>query len=163
VQAEASLPEIRDVFKVSAWKWGIDAGSPRWRQLFFKWIFLPFLGFSFKLGIPTPKEVIVESDEHGNTRRIYRWFEDEGIFEYEHQADVGCLDEHWGYTPLPYGRLMPPNSAQYGGTVFPRKAKGSRKWAKPKFTFVVKSRAEEERCQQTLKESLAELNRVLDQ
>jgi hypothetical protein len=162
MQAEASLPETKDVYKVSAWKWGIDDGSPRWRQLFFVWIFLPFLDLAFKLGIPTPKEVSVESDEYGNTKRIFRWYEDEGIFEHEDQADLGCLGEHWGYTLLPYGRLMPPNSAQYGGTVFPRKQRGSRKWARPRFPFVIKDRSEEERHQLALQESLAELNRVLD-
>jgi hypothetical protein len=163
VQAQQSIvPDFKDVFKVSAWKWGIDSGSPRWRQLFFKWLFLPFLSLSFKLGIPTPKEVVVESDEHGNTRRIYRWFEDEGIFEHEDQADAGCLDEHWGYTPLPYGRLMPPGSGQYGGTTFPRKQKGARKWSKPKFPFVIKNRTELEHKDQTLAEALSHLNQVLD-
>jgi hypothetical protein len=163
MQAQQSvLPDIKDVFKVAAWKWGIDAGSPRWRQVFFKWVYLPFLGFAFRLGIPAPKEVVVESDEFGNTRQIFRWWEDIGIYHDEDQADAGCLDEHWGYTMLPYGRSMPPGSGQYGGTVFPRKKKGSRKWAKPKFPFVLKERAEEERYQRELKEHIAELNRVLD-
>lgn len=164
MQAQQSvLPSVKDVYKVAAWKWGVDAGSPRWRQLFFQWIFLPFLDLAFKLGIPTPKEVIIESDESGKTRRTYRWWEDVGIFEHEDQADAGCLDEHTGYTMLPYGRSMPPNSAQYGGTVFPRKKKGSRKWARPKFPFVIKDRKQEEQQQQTLAEYIAELHRVLDQ
>lgn len=164
MQAQQSvLPDTKDVYKVAVWKWGVDAGSPCWRQLFFKWAFLPFLGLAFRLGIPTPKEVIIEADEKGNTRKTYRWWEDVGIFEHEDQADAGCLDEHTGYAALPYGRLMPPDSGQYGGTVFPRKKKGSRKWAKPKFPFVLKDRTEEERQQRALKERLAELNRVLDQ
>lgn len=163
MRVEQSInPEPRDVYKVSVWKWGIDKGSPRWKQLYFKWVFLSFLDFSHKLGIPSPKEVVVESDQQGNIRRIFRWFEDEGIFESAEQADLGCLEEHWGYTPLPYGRLMPPGSGQYGGTVFPRKKDGSHKWAKPKFPFVIKDRKQDEQKDQTLAVALAKLNQILD-
>lgn len=161
---EQPSPETRDVWKVAQWKWGIDRGSPRWKQLFFKWIFLPFQSFSFKLGIPTPKEVEVTSDEHGRTRRIFRWWEDEGIFDTPEQADAGCLEEHWGYTNVPYGRLLPSQSGQAGITIFPRKKdpKKSHQWAKPKSTFVIKDRAKEEREQQDWKECLRRLNQVLD-
>jgi hypothetical protein len=156
------IPRPKDVFKVAQWKWGIDAGSPHWRQFFFNWIFLPFLGFSYKLGIPTPTERIIESDERGNTRVIHRWFEDEGTFDHEDQADAGCLDEHWGYTMLPHGRLMPPGSGQYGYTVFPRKKKGARKWARPRFPFVIKDRKQIEDTDKQWTECLAKLNQVLD-
>lgn len=163
MQAQQSITPLKDVWKVSAWKWGIDKGAPRWRYLFFHWVFLPFLDFSFKLGIPTPKEREVESDEHGNTRVTYRWFEDEGIFPDPDQAEAGCLEEHWGYTCLPFGRLMPPESAQYGRTTFPRKKKGSRKWGALKFPFLIKDRKAEEQREKTLADYLARLNQVLDQ
>lgn len=162
MSAEPShVPQIRDVFKVSQWKWNIDKGSPRWKHLFFNWIFLPFLNFSFHLGIPTPKEVIVESDEHGNVRRTFRWFEDEGIFEHEDQADAGCLDEHWGYCRLPYGQLMPPGSGSYSTAVFPRK-KNPRKWARRTFPFIIKDRKQDEQKEETLARTLEHLNQVLD-
>jgi hypothetical protein len=154
--------ETRDVFKVAQWKWNIDKGAPLWKRLFFKYAFLPFLSFSFRLGIPTPKEVIVDADEHGRVRRTFRWWEDEGIFECADQAEVGCLDEHWGYTNLPFGRLMAPGSGQYGVTIFPRKKKGSRQWAKLAFPIILKDRKLEEREQRMLLEGLAELNRALD-
>lgn len=162
---EQSCADTRDVWKVAQWKWGIDKGSPHWKQLFFNWIFLPFLDFAFKLGIPSPKEVVVETDENGRVRRIYRWFEDEGIFDDPDQADAGCLDEHWGYTNLPFGRLMPSESATYGRTIFPRKQdpKKALQWAKPKSTFVIKSRKQEEQQQRTLTDYIAQLNRILDQ
>lgn len=162
MRAEQSIPQLetKDVYKVSVWKWGIDKGSPRWKQIFFRWIFLPFLGFSHRLGIPSPKEKIVESDENGRQRVTFRWFEDEGIFEHEDQADAGCLDEHWGYCRLPYGRLMPPDSASYSGTVFPRKKKGAKKWAKPKFPFLIKDRKEDEQQEETLMEYLEKINRL---
>lgn len=168
MRAERSIVEPdtkpRDVWKVAQWKWGIDVGSPWWKRWYFKYIFLPFQSFSFKLGIPTPKEVVVESDEQGRTRHTFRWWEDEGIFDDPDQADAGCLEEHWGYTNLPYGRLMPSESGQYGVTVFPRKKdpKKSHQWAKPKSTFVIKDRAKEEREQRDWKESLRKLNQVLD-
>jgi hypothetical protein len=151
------------VFKVSAWKWGIDDGSPLWRRLFFDWVFLPFLDFAFKLGIPAPKEVLVESDKHGNIRRTYRWFEDQGIFPDEHQAEAGCLGERWGYTQLPYGRLMPPDSAQYSGTIFPRKQRDSRKWAKLKFPFIIKDCKQEDNDRRMIADFIRRMHQVLDQ
>lgn len=161
---EQPRPETRDVWKVAQWKWGIDDGSPRWKQLFFKYVFLPFQSFSFRLGIPTPKEVVVEYDNDQRViRRTFRWWEDEGIFDDPDQADAGCLDEHWGYTNLPHGRLMPSGSGTYGVTVFPRKQHPkSYQWAKPKSTFVIKERKKEELQQQTLAEYIKQLHQVLD-
>lgn len=157
-----SNTDTRDVYKVAQWKLTVDVGSPWWRKAYHRFIFIPLLDFSFGwMGVPTPKEVIVESDERGQIKRIYRWYEDEGIFEHPDQAEAGCLAEHWGYVRLPLGRLMPPDSAQYAGTIFPRK-KNWHKWAKPTLSLVIKDRAEEERTQRTLKEYLAELNQVLD-
>lgn len=162
MRAEQSItPEPKDCYKVSQWKWNIDESAPWWRRAFFKWIFLPFQLFSLKLGIPTPKEVIIESDGEGRTRHTFRWFEDEGIFEHPEQADAGCLDEHWGYTKLPYGRLMPSDSAQYSGTVFPRK-KNPVKWAKPTLSLVIKDRKQDEREHEQLAACLNRLNQVLD-
>lgn len=169
MRAERSItitPEPRDVYKVAQWKWNIDEGSPRWKQLFFKYVFLPFQSFSFKLGVPTPKEVVVEYDEQRRiVQRTFRWWEDEGIFDDPDQADAGCLAEHWGYTNLPHGRLMPSESGTYGVTIFPRKQrpKQSHQWAKPRSVFVIKDRKQEERQQQTLAEYIAQLHRVLDQ
>lgn len=161
---EQPRPETKDVYKVAQWKWGIDAGSPLWKRLFFKWIFLPFQSFSFRIGIPTPKEVEVTSDEHGRVTRVFRWWEDEGIFDDPEKADAACLEEHWGYTNLPHGRLMHSRSGTYGVTIFPRKKdrKQSHKWAKPKSTFIMKDRVKEERDQQILNKYLARLNQALD-
>lgn len=160
---EHSCPETKDVWKVAQWKWGIDKGSPRWKQLFFNYIFLPFQSFSFKLGIPSPKEVIVEFDERERViRRTFRWWEDEGIFDDPDQADAGCLEEHWGYTNLPHGRLMPSGSGTYGATIFPRKQspKKSHQWAKPKSTFVIKDRKKDEREQETLAHYLEKITHL---
>lgn len=153
--------ETKDVYKVAQWKWNIDKAAPLWKRLFFTWIFLPFQSLSFRLGIPTPKEVIVEADEKGRVRRTFRWWEDEGIFDSAEQANAGCLEEHWGYTNLPYGRLMPPDSAQYGVTIFPRKKKNSRQWAKLAFPFILKDRKKDERERRAVAQCLEQVNQVL--
>lgn len=155
-------PQPRDVWKVSQWKWNIDTYEPWWRKAFFRYIFLKFLDFSFgTLKVPIPKEVVVESDDKGNVRRTFRWFEDEGIFGSEEQADIACLAEHWGYKKIPFGRLMPSESSQYSGTIFPRK-KNPRKWAKPVLSLVTKDRIADEQRDKEWVECLAKLNQVLD-
>ena len=156
------IPETRDVWKVSQWKWNLDASAPWWQRWFFKYVYLNFLLFSYSVfKVPAVKEVIVESDANGNIRRTFRWSEDEGIFEHELQADAGCLGEHWGYCRLPFGRLMPPDSAQYSGTIFPRK-KNPKKWANPKLSLVIKDRVADERRDKQWAEFLAKMNQVLD-
>lgn len=157
------------IFKVSEWKWGVDAGSPWWRQLFFKWIFLPFMDFSFGVvGIPTPKECEVTSDERGRVTRRYSWFEDLAFLPDADMAENACLNAHTGYKEVFYGKVAPHESAQSSGTVFPRKKKGSHKFAKPVLSLVIKDRKQEEREQQereaskqALAECLREVNREL--
>jgi hypothetical protein len=155
-------PESRDVWKVSQWKWNLDDGAPWWQRWYFRLAYLPFLLFSYSIfKVPAVKEVLVESDAQGNVRRTFRWSEDEGIFEYEDQADAGCLGEHWGYCKLPFGRLMPPDSAQYSGTIFPRK-KNPKRWANPKLRLVIKDRVADERRDKQWAEFLSRMNQVLD-
>jgi hypothetical protein len=155
------LPD-QDVFKVSEWKWNVDAGSPWWRRLFFKYVFLPFINFSFgTMKVPTPKEVTVESDEKGNIQRTFVWFEDIAILPDEDMADRACLNEHTGYKRMTYGRVAPSESAQRYGTVFPRK-KNPRRFAKPVLSLVIKDRIEDERQNKEWLDCLAKLNQELD-
>jgi hypothetical protein len=162
MRAEHSLPEAKDVYKVIQWKQDIDSTEPWWKRAFHRYIYLPFQDLAFSLGIPAVKEVTIEADEQGRIRRTFRWCEDQGIFETEEQADAGCLTERWGYTKLPYGRLVPADSAQYdGGTTYPRK-KNPKRWTKPTLSLIVKDRIKEEREQQSLSTALARLNQVLD-
>lgn len=162
MRAEHHIDTPRDVYKVAQWKYEIDPSEAWWRRAYFRYIYLPFLNFSFgRMGVPAVKEVAVESDDSGNVRRVFSWYEDEGIFESEDAARAGCLGERWGYTKLPLGRLMPSESAQYSGTIFPRK-KNPTKWAKPVLSLVINDRKQIERERQCLQECLTELNRVLD-
>lgn len=160
MQVEQRLPE-KDVFKVSEWKWNLDAGSPWWQQKFFHWVFLPFLNFSFgTMKVPTPKEVTVESDEKGRVRRTFAWFEDLAILPDEDMADLACLNEHTGYKRMIYGRVADSRSAQYSGTIFPRK-KNPRKWAKPVLGLVITPRKEVARSLATLRQETEKLSEVL--
>lgn len=162
MRAEQTLPtELREVYKVSQWKHDVDPTEPLWRRLYFRYIFLPFLNFSFGLGIPGVKEVVVESDEKGRVRRRFAWFEDQAIYASPEEADLGCLGERWCYTKLPFGRMMPSESAQYSGPVFPRR-KNPRRWVKPTLSLIIKDRKREEHEQSELASCLNELNRVLD-
>lgn len=106
-------------------------------------------------------EVTVESDEKGRVRRTYRWFEDEGIFDDEDQADLACLTEHHGYRKMLKNRVHPSESTQTFGTIFPRK-KNPRKWAKPTFTLLAKDRRKEEHEQKLLKEYITRIDQALD-
>lgn len=157
------LVEPCDVFKVSEWKWNVDKGSPWWRRAYFRHIFLRFLNFSFGfMKVPTPKGAKVTADEKGRVTTTYFWFEDVAILDDEDKADAACLNEHTGYKRMRFGQIAPSESAQYSGTVFPRK-KDPKKWANPKLSLIIKDRVKEGREQQVLSQALARLNQVLDQ
>lgn len=163
MRAEQSInSDSRDVFKVSVWKTKPDPSAPWWQRYFHRYIYLPFQNFSITvMKIPPAKQVIVESDAQGNIRKTFGWFEDIGIFEHEDQADAGCLTESEFYTRLPYGRLMPKETAQYeyGCPTFPRK-KNPKRWAKPVLSLVIKDRKQDEQEQATLIEYLNKINRL---
>ena len=168
MRAEDRIPTPKTGWKVSVWKDDVDPSSPWWRKAFFKHVYLRFWDLSFKLGIPKAKEVTIESDEHGNSRRTYRWFEDISVFDHEDQADAACLTERYLYTEIPHGQSAPFDSAQLKGSVFPRKKK-PRKWANPVFSLILKDRKQEEieqqereQGKQALAQCLNELNHVLD-
>lgn len=165
MQAEQSVsPEPGHVFKVSAWKTKPDLSAPWWQRWFHRFVYLPFQSFSITvMKIPPTKQVIVESDAQGNIKKTFGWFEDLGIFEHEEQADAGCLIESDFYTRLPFGRLMPAQSAQYeyGSPTFPRK-KNPKKWASPVLSLVIKDRKQDERKEEQWRECIAKLNHILD-
>lgn len=161
MRAEGHLSKPKTIWKVSVWKDDIDPASPWWRRAYFKYVYLPFIDLSFRLGIPKTKEVIVESDDQGRVRRTYQWFEDVGSFDTEEQADAACLTERYGYKEQPHGQLGPYESAQFKGTTFPRK-KNPRKWAKPVLSLVIKDRKADEQERATLAQCLQALNQELD-
>lgn len=162
MRAEDRLPSrVKTDWKVSVWKDDIDPASSWWKKLYFRHVYLPFLDFSFRLGIPKAKEVVVESDEHGNVRRTFQWFEDIGTFDTEEQADAACLTDRYGYMEIPHGQSAPFESVQFKGTVFPRKKK-PKKWAKPVLGLVAKERKQEEHDQDAISKCLKRLHQALE-
>lgn len=154
------LPDVdQDVYLVAQWKYELDSRCTRWQCWWFKYIFLPIVRFSFRrVGIPPVTEVTAEGG-----KITCSWYEIEGVFADADEADLACLGRYWSYKRFPFGRLLPPESAQYGTTIFPR-AKNPRNRHQPqRLALVVKDRIKEEQEQRTLADYLAQLNRVLDQ
>jgi len=146
------------VWMVAHWKWELDSGTSWYRRMFFKYVFRPFIHFSWQvMKIPCPKGIEIE----GKKQRIL-WFENGGFFSSEDQADIACTGEWHGYKDVPLDRCFPFESAQYSSLVFPRQKNPRQYRPTPTFNLVLKDRNDEERKARTLKESLAELNRVLD-
>lgn len=158
---EHLTPKLKTDWKVMVWKDDIDPASPKWKKFYFKHIYLRFLDFSFWLGIPKTKEVIIEADQRGNVRRTFQWFEDIASFDTEEQADAACLTDRYGYMEIPHGQSAPFESAQLKGTVFPRK-KNPKKWSKPILSLIVKDRKQEEREQDLIRKYVKRLHQALD-
>jgi hypothetical protein len=165
MRVERSLtpaPEDEHCFKVSHWKWEPDPTAPWWQHIFFHWAYLPFQNFSLQVfNIPSVMEVIIESDEQGKTRRIFRWFEDGAVFDDEDQADLACLTEHHSYRKTLKNRVHPSESTQTFGSIFPRKKK-PHKWARPTFRLFAKDRRKEDSEQKLLKKYIARIDQALD-
>jgi hypothetical protein len=146
------------VWMVAHWKWELDAGTAWYRRVFFKYVFRPFIHFSWKvMKIPCPKGVQVEGG-----RVTCFWFENGGFFSSEDQADIACVNELHGYKDVPLNRCFPPESAQYTSLVFPRQKNPRQHRKTPTFSLVVKDREQDERERATLAEALQQLNQVLD-
>lgn len=165
-------PERMDrVWMVAHWKWELDPSTPWYRKLFFKYIFRPFIHFSWHvMKVPCPKGIEVtgdsteRSDQHssGYKATIF-WFENGGFYSSEDQAELACVNEWHGYKDVPLDRSFPPESAQYSSLVFPRQKNPRQHRKIPTFSLILKDRKREEREHKQLNECLAELNRVLDQ
>lgn len=144
----------KKIWIVAHWKFHLDAGTPWWRQLFFEWVFKPFLRFSFsRMKVPPPKGAIIEG-----RKQTFFWYETGGCFSSEEQADIACTSELHGYKDLPFDRQFPPESAQYSDFVFPRR-KNPRPRPKPVLGYVLTPRREQEQ----IRNEVARLREILDQ
>lgn len=146
------------VWLVAHWKWELDASTPWYRRLFFKYVFRPFIHFSWNvMKIPCPKGIEV----NGKKQTIF-WFENGGFFSTEDQADIACVNEWHGYKDVPLDRCFPAESAQYSSLVFPRQKNPRQHRKAPTFNLVIKDRAVDEQRNKQWIECLAKLNQVLD-
>lgn len=145
------------VWMVAQWKWDLDPATPWYRKLFFKFVFRPFIHFSWRvMKIPCPKGIEV----NGNKQTIF-WFENGGFFSSEDQAEIACLSQWHGYKDVPLDRAFPPESAQYSSLVFPRQKDPRQHRKAPTFNLVLRDRKQEEQERQVLADCLAELNEKL--
>lgn len=156
------LPAVQNqldrIWMVAHWKWELDPATAWFRKAFFKYVFRPFIHFSWRVvKIPCPKGIVVE----GKKVTIF-WFENGGFFSSEDQAELACIGKWHGYKDVPLDRCFPPESAQYSSLVFPRQRSSRQHRKAPTFSLVLKDRKQEEREQQTLAASLARLNEILD-
>lgn len=122
------FPQIDDtIYTVTQWKNELDSTYKWWQKAFYRFIYLPFQEFSLKrIKIPRATEVVIKGGEYS-----FRWWEVEGHFGSEHEADLACLTERYCYKDYPFGRPFPVLSGQVGnGPVFPR-AKNPRKRLRP--------------------------------
>lgn len=158
-----------DVYPVSAWKRGIDQGSPWWKQWYFDWVYMPFVRFSFKyFHVPAPKQAEVEARVETLpdgvittiTTTTFSWFEDQGIFDSPERAEAACLEPSWGYKPMPLNRLLPRESVKYGGKIYPRADKPLRH-AYPNYELVPIPRRLLTKISTEIREEVQRTNRVL--
>lgn len=132
----AAQPHLDRVWMVAHWKWELDPDTPRYRKAFFRYVFRPFIHFSWNvMRIPCPKGVEAE----GKRVRVF-WFENGGFFGNEDQADLACVDEWHGYKDVPFERAFPPESAQYSSLVFPRQKNPRQHRKQPTFQIVLTPR-----------------------
>lgn len=143
----------REVWPVRARKYGVDDRSPWWQRWYFKWTYIPFLRFSFKvMKIPAMKEITID----GKTI-TFSWWEDQGVFETREQAEAACLGPMWSYKKLPLNRLLAKESSHYnGGDIYPRADKPLR-YVEPSFE-VMSPRG----LGPQIRKELKKLHRILD-
>lgn len=146
------------VWMVAQWKWDLDPSTPWYRRLFLKFVFRPFIHFSWNvMKVPCPKGMQIDG-----RKQTILWFENGGFFTSEEQAEIACVNYFDGYKDVPLDRQFPPESAQYSSLVFPRQNNPRQHRKAPTFSLVLKDRKEDEKKDQTLTLALTRLNQVLD-
>lgn len=158
------------VWMVAQWKYGLDSTTPWYRQFFFKYVFRPFIHFSWNvMKIPCPKGVEIKgsSREGGSdqgTPSGYKatifWFENGGFFSTEDQAEIACTGYYDGYKDVPLDRAFPPESAQYSSLVFPRQKSPRQHRRRPNFSIVATPREEITNLEKKIMELEKQVNQL---
>lgn len=149
------------IWRVAHWKWELDPETAWYRRAFFKYIFRPFIHFSWNvMKIPCPKGM--ETEIANGKARMF-WFEDGGSFTSEDAADLACVSENHGYKEVPVDCRFDPRSAQIASLVFPRQKNPRQHRRTPTFNTILKDRKQDEAEKRKLAEYLQQLNQVLDQ
>lgn len=157
---QSSTQALDRIWRVAHWKWELDPDTPWHRRAFFKYIFRPFIHFSWSVvKIPCPKGMEVEV-ANGKARMF--WFEDGGSFTSKDAADLACTGEWHGYKETLVDRRFDPRSAQISSLVFPRQKNPRQHRPTPTFNTILKDRKQDEAERKQLADYLAQLNQVLD-
>ena len=111
-----------EVYRVEQIKYNIDAGSPLWRRVFFRAVYLPFIRLSLWLGIP----IVGAKDESGR----FSWVEDQGTYTDYETAVATCQGEFWRVRKATLNLELPAESVQAASAIYPRSAKPDRERGK---------------------------------
>lgn len=146
------------IWMVAHWKWELDSSTPWYRRAFFRYVFRPFIHFSWNvMKIPCPKGMEIDGQ-----RQTCFWFENSGFFSSEDQAEIACSSPWHGYKDVPLDRKFPPESAQYSSLVFPRQKNPRQHRKTPTYTYGLIDLRKDQQEQQQVRDCLRKLNQVLD-
>jgi len=113
VAAECHVEHSERLYHVAVRKNGLDADSPWWQRWYFRFIWRPFLRFSFKaFQIPAPHKM--------NADGSFTFLEGVGIATNLECADAMCKDECYRVAALPVNVGLPRESIQYEPHTYPR-------------------------------------------
>lgn len=116
---EMEIEPADEMFYVGVRKYGLDATTPRWKQTFFRRVYLPFVRFCFKrLSIPAQGEIHADGS--------FSWVEHIGIATDRKTAEEMCKGEFYVIHTLPVNSPLPQESLQYKGQVYPKAVKPNR-------------------------------------
>lgn len=83
------VADLSTVFEAFQRKYNLDAGTPLWKRVFFRWIYLPFNRFCFfKLRLIPPDHVVCRrcGDDKGRNGTL-GWLERQGVFSQKWRAE----------------------------------------------------------------------------
>lgn len=114
VAAEYQINEPELLAHVAVRKNGLDASTPWWQQAYFRFVWRPFLRFSFHVfRIPAPHKM--------NADGSFEFLEGIGIATDEEIAEAMCKDEFYRVAWLPVNTGLPRESLQqHKGHRYPR-------------------------------------------
>lgn len=101
-----------EVYRVEQIKYGLDAGSPWWRRVFFRVVFMPVNRLARKLGIPA----LGAFDAEGR----YSWVEDQGTYTEREEARNACQGEFWRVRASPLNASLPAASCEFACAEYPK-------------------------------------------
>lgn len=115
VAAEARFEagELTEIYLVSQRKYNLDPSCPWWQKAWFRYVFMPFVRFSFRR-MKCAAPAALEPD--GRIALI----EEQGVYTDRQAAEAACQGEFWQVKPLPVDSPLPCETIQYKGHRYPQ-------------------------------------------